>query len=198
MNESRPQTDIGGRGATQLGSFNNDWYRPGRGLLTCVAWLMVNRMFFATTFPWPNPIKASLLRKFGARVGRAAIIKPRVTVKYPWRLTVGDNVWIGEAVWIDSLADVTIGSNVCLSQGCMIETGNHDWSKSAFDLVVRPVVLEDGAWAAVRSLLLPGSRLASHAILSAGSVLSGDTEPYGIYVGVPARKVKERKIEAAG
>jgi len=48
----------------------------------------------------------------------------------------------------------------------------------------------------VRSLLLPGARLASHAVLGAGSVLSGDTEPYGIYVGVPARKARERVIRA--
>jgi putative colanic acid biosynthesis acetyltransferase WcaF len=77
----------------------------------------------------------------------------------------------------------------------MIETGNHDWSKPAFDLIVKEVVVEDGAWAAVRSLLLPGSRLASHAVLGAGSVLSGDTEPYGIYIGVPAKKDRKRIIE---
>jgi putative colanic acid biosynthesis acetyltransferase WcaF len=76
----------------------------------------------------------------------------------------------------------------------MVETGNHDWSKPTFDLLVKEVVIEDGAWAAVRSLLLPGARLASHAVLGAGSVLSGDTEPYGIYVGVPATRVRERVI----
>jgi putative colanic acid biosynthesis acetyltransferase WcaF len=185
-------------GVAQLRLFDNAWYRPGGALPTRVAWLIVSRVFFLTPFPWPSGVKAMLLRVFGARVGRGVVIKPRVNIKYPWRLTVGDHVWIGEAAWIDSLANVTIGSDVCLSQGCMIETGNHDWSKPAFDLLVATVVLEEGSWAAVRSLLLPGSRLASHAILGAGSVLSGDTEPYGVYVGVPARKVKERKIEAAG
>jgi len=76
----------------------------------------------------------------------------------------------------------------------MIETGNHDWSKTTFDLIVKEVIVEDGAWAAVRSLLLPGSRLASHAVLGAGSVLAGDTEAYGIYTGNPAVKVREREI----
>ena len=76
----------------------------------------------------------------------------------------------------------------------MVETGNHDWTAPAFDLLVKPVVVEDGAWAAVSTPLLPGSRLATHSVLCAGSALSGSTEPYGIYSGVPARRVKERLV----
>jgi putative colanic acid biosynthesis acetyltransferase WcaF len=182
-------------GRTRLSTFDNGWYDPGRSLLVRVVWLAINAAFFLTWFPWPSSVKVGILRLFGARIGTGVVIKPRVNVKYPWRLTVGDDSWIGEAAWLDSLAPIRIGSNACLSQGCTIETGNHDWSKVSFDLIVKEVVIEDGAWAAVNSLLLPGSRLATHAILGAGSVLSGDTEPYGIYVGVPAIKVKVRSIE---
>lgn len=181
-----------------LARFRNDWYEPGRSLPVRLLWLAVNRALFLTAFPWPSGLKASILRWFGASVGRGVVIKPRINVKYPWNLTIGNDTWIGEGVWIDSLAKVSIGSDCCLSQGVMIETGNHDWTRPSFDLIVKPVVLEDGCWAAVKSLLLPGSRLASHAILGAGSVLSHDTDPYGIYVGVPAMKVKERVIRAAG
>lgn len=186
-----------GPNRVSLARFDNAWYDPGRPVLVRVLWLLVNAAFFLTPLPWPSRWKVALLRLFGARVGRGVVLKPRVNVKYPWRLSIGDHSWIGEGVWIDSLAKVTIGSDCCLSQGVMIETGNHDWSRPTFDLVVKEVVLEDGAWAAVRSLLLPGSRLATHAILGAGSVLSGGTEPYAVYVGVPAAKVKERVLRAA-
>ena len=182
------------RGATELRTFHNEWYDPGRGLVMRVAWLVANRAFFQSALPWPYGVKRKLLRLFGANIGKGVVVKNRVNIKYPWRLAVGDHAWIGEGAWIDSLGNVTIGANACLSQGCMIETGNHDWSKPSFDVKVQDVVVEDGAWAAVRSLLLPGSKLASHAVLGAGSVLSGETEPYGIYVGVPARKVGERRI----
>ena len=181
-----------------LATFQNTWYDPGRSLPVRVLWLAVNRVFLLTSFPWPSRLKAAVLRLFGARVGSGVVLKPRVNVKYPWNLAIGDHSWVGEGAWIDSLAKVTIGSNCCLSQDAMIETGNHDWSKTSFDLVVKEVVLEDGAWAAVRSLLLPGSRLASHAVLGAGSVLSGATERYGVYVGIPATRVKERVIRAPG
>jgi putative colanic acid biosynthesis acetyltransferase WcaF len=179
---------------TDLSRFDNAWYDPGRPLPVRLAWLVFNAVFFLTWFPWPNGLKRALLRGFGAKVGRGVVVKPRVNVKYPWHLEIGDHAWIGEGAWLDSLAPIRIGANACLSQGCTIETGNHDWSKPTFDLIVEPVVVEDGAWAAVGSLLLPGSRLASHAVLGAGSVLSGDTDAYGVYVGVPARRVRERAI----
>lgn len=185
------------RNRTRLADFDNAWYDPGRPLAVRLLWLAANRLFLLTSFPWPSAVKRAILRAFGARVGAGVVLKPRINVKYPWNLAVGDHSWIGEAVWIDSLARVEIGADCCLSQGVMIETGNHDWSAPAFDLVVKGVVVEDGAWAAVRSLLLPGSRLATHAVLGAGSVLSGETEPYGVYVGVPAAKARERTVRAA-
>lgn len=185
------------RKRVRLAQFDNAWFSPGRSVAVRLVWMLCNRVFLMSGVPWPSFLKAQVLRWFGARVGVGVVIKPRVNVKYPWRLSVGDHSWIGEGVWIDSLDRVTIGSNCCLSQGVMIETGNHDWSSLAFDLIVKPVVVEDGAWAAVRSLLLPGSRLADHAVLGAGSALSGDTDAYGIYVGVPARRVKDRVLGAA-
>ena len=183
-------------GRVRLASFDNSWYSTGRSVLVRALWLLTSGCFFLTWLPWPSRLKVALLRAFGARVGSGVVLKPRVNVKYPWNLTIGDHSWIGEGVWLDSLAPVRIGADVCLSQGAMVETGNHDWSLPTFDLVVKEVVIEDGAWVAVQSLLLPGSRLASHAVLGAGSVLSGDTEPYCVYLGVPARKVKERVIRA--
>ncbi len=184
----------GGRGRIRLDTFENAWYDPGRGAFMRVLWLIVNRVFFQTTVPWPYVLKRSLLMMFGAKIGKGVVVKNRVNIKYPWRLTIGDHAWVGEGAWIDSLGNVTIGANACLSQGSMIETGNHDWSSASFDLVIGEVVVEEGAWAAVRSLLLPGSKLAAHAILGAGSVLRGSSEPYGIYIGVPAQKVEQRRI----
>lgn len=184
------------RGVVRLRSFDNSWYSPGRSLPVRLAWLAANRAFLQTWFPWPSRLKSHLLRAFGATVGPGVVFKNRINIKYPWNLSIGEDSWIGEGVWIDSLARVSVGANCCLSQGVMIETGNHDWTKSSFDLVLKEVVVEDGAWAAVKSLLLPGSRLRTHAILGAGSVLSGDTEEYGIYVGVPATKAKDRSVAA--
>lgn len=187
---------MGERNRVDLSRFDNAWYDPGRGVLIRALWLLANAAFMQSTLPWPGAFKARLLRLFGARVATGVVIKPRVNVKYPWHLTIGAHAWIGEGVWLDSLAAIEIGAHACLSQGCLVETGNHDWSRPAFDLIVRPVRIEEGAWAAAGTTLLPGARLASHAVLCAGAVLAGDTEPYGIYAGVPALRTGERSITA--
>jgi putative colanic acid biosynthesis acetyltransferase WcaF len=84
-------------------------------------------IFFMSAVPYPNRLKTFLLRLFGAQVGRGVLVKPRVNIKYPWFLKIGDFTWIGGGTWIDNLATVKIGSNVCLSQGSYLCTGNHDY-----------------------------------------------------------------------
>ncbi len=185
-----------GSSGVDLSSFDNAWYDTGRPLWIRSVWLLVNAFFFLSPLPWPTVLKVWFLRRFGAQVGKGVVIKPRINIKYPWNIAIGDHVWLGESVWLDSLGRIEIGAHACLSQACMVETGNHDWRKPSFDLFIRPVIIEQGAWAAARSLLLPGAILASHAVLGAGAVLGGATEPYGIYAGVPAVRVGTREITA--
>ena len=80
------------------------------------------------------------------------VIKPSVNIKYPWRLTIGSFVWIGEGVWIDNLENVVIGDNVCISQGAMLLCGNHNYKKTTFDLIVGSITLEDGVWVGAQSV----------------------------------------------
>ncbi|HEU4344424.1 MAG TPA: DapH/DapD/GlmU-related protein, partial [Candidatus Binatia bacterium] len=95
---------------------------------------------------------------------------------------------------LDSLDKIKIGNNCCISQGTYFCTGNHDWTDPAFGLVVKPIVVEDGAWVGARATVLPGVTIASHSIVAAGTVISKDTEPYMIYSGNPPVAVKKRVI----
>jgi putative colanic acid biosynthesis acetyltransferase WcaF len=135
-----------------------------------------------------------LLRLFGAKIGKGVNIKPRVHVKYPWNLNIGEFTWIGEDVWIDNLVKVDIGSNVCLSQGAMLLTGNHNYKKTTFDLMVGEIVLHDGVWIGAKAVVCPGVTCHEHSVLSVGSIANSDLEARGIYQGNPAQKVKERVI----
>jgi putative colanic acid biosynthesis acetyltransferase WcaF len=179
---------------TDLSVYNNAWYDPGAGLVKRILWYLVNACFFASFFPI-NGIKVFLLRLFGARIGKGLVIKPSVNIKYPWKLKIGDQVWIGEKVWIDNLDQVSIGNNVCLSQGAFILCGNHNYRKKTFDLMVAPVTLEEGVWIGARAMVCPGVTGRSHAVLTAGSVAYKNLEAYGIYQGMPAQLVKQRVIE---
>ena len=159
-----------------------------------ILWYPFNYLVFNSSIPWPSSLKASLLRLFGAQVGKGLIIKPRVIIKSPRRLSIGDHCWIGESVWIDNLEDVKIGNHVCLSQGAMLLTGNHDYNKIDFPYRLGSIHLEDGVWIGAKSVVCPGVNCLSHAILTVNSVATRQLEARKIYAGNPAVYIRDRKI----
>ena len=178
----------------ELDKFDNSWYNSGI-IVKRMLWGMTSLIFFQNPIPWTNALKTLILRCFGSKVGRNVVIKPSVNIKYPWFVSIGDNSWIGEGAWLDSLAKINIGANVCISQGVYIFTGNHDYKKSTFDLIVKPVVIENGAWIGAKATVCPGLTIGTHSVLTAGSVLTTDTGAYKIYRGNPAVEVRDRQIE---
>src|ERR1044071_932620 len=171
---------------TDLSAYNNSWYKPG-SVIKRFLWHYTNAIIFKSgLFPFYT-IKVFFLRVFGAKVGKGVHIKPFVTIKYPWFLTMGDFVWIGENVWIDNLADVSIGNNVCLSQGAILLTGNHDYSKPGFDLLLKKIVIEDGVWIGAGAIVCPGVICKNHSVLMVASVATKDLEQYCVYGGNPAK-----------
>jgi putative colanic acid biosynthesis acetyltransferase WcaF len=177
-----------------LSKFDNSWYKPANKL-KIILWYFTNMFLFKTMLPLPSSIKVKVLRAFGATIGTAVVLKPNVNIKYPWFLSIGDNCWIGEGVWIDNLAQVTIGNNVCLSQESYLLTGSHDYKKEAFDLILGEIVLEDGVWIGAKSVVCPSVVCKSHSILAVGSVATKDLEEYAIYQGNPAVFKRKRKIK---
>ena len=163
--------------------------------MTRLLWYVCAAIFFNSNALLPYSTKRSLLRFFGAKIGVGVVIKPHVHIKHPWKLVVGDYSWIGEYVWIDNLDSVQIGSNVCLSQGALILSGNHDYKSTSFNLILKPIEIKDGAWVGAKSVVTQGVKIGSHAVLSVGSVASSDMEEFGIYRGNPAEFIKRRQIK---
>ena len=124
------------------------------------------------------------------------VIKPDVGITFPWRLELGDDVWLGEGSRIHNLVRVRIGSSVCISQRAYLCTGSHDYGSRHFDLIVKPIVIEDGAWIAAGAWVGPGVRVGPHAVLLAMSVASADLDEDGIYRGNPAAFVRKRVLSA--
>ena len=179
---------------TDHSSFNNDWYEPNAGPFKRLTWYLINALLFNSPLLPVSSIKTKILEIFGAKIGKSVVVKPNVNIKYPWNLSIGDYSWIGENVWIDNLDRVTIGSNVCISQGAMLLCGNHDISKSSFDLLIKPITILDGAWIGAKSVICPGSQIGINSVVTVGSVAKNILESNSIYKGNPAIKVKERQI----
>ena len=162
--------------------------------LKYLLWLLLSNVFFLTNIPYPNFIKIGILKAFGAKIGKVAIIKPWVRIKFPWNLTLGDHVWLGENCWIDNISAVTLGNHVCVSQDAFLLTGNHDYKKIDFPLITKSIIIEDGAWIGAKSIVMGGVIIQSHAVLSMASVATKNLDSYAIYQGNPAVKIKDRSI----
>lgn len=184
----QPQTD--------LSRFDNAWFDEGASKFKWALWFVCNGLFVLNPLNPFNGLRKAVLRMFGAKIGKGVILKHRVNVKFPWNLEIGDWTWIGESVWIENQGKVTIGANCCLSQGAVLMTGNHNYKSPTFDLIVKPIVLEDGVWIGAGAMVTQGVTCRSHAVLSVKSVASKDLEPYTIYAGNPCQAMRKREMTA--
>jgi putative colanic acid biosynthesis acetyltransferase WcaF len=145
-----------------------------------------------------NPMQISsrlrrvVLVAFGARIGDGVLLRPRLRVRFPWKLTIGDRSWIGEDVWLHNQDALTIGADAVISQGTFITTGSHA-ARRDMALLTRPVVIGDGAWVTARCIVLGGSRIGTSAVVTPGTVVNGDV-PDGALFGQPAGAVVGRRF----
>lgn len=174
--------------------FDKKGFDTGASYLKMICWYFVSLVFIRSGIIPFSSIIELILKMFGAKIGKGVRIKPCIYIHYPWKLTIGDYSWLAECR-IENLAPVSIGANVCVSQEAMLLTGNHDYKKSSFDLITKPIVLENGAWIGARAIVCPGVTIKSHAVLTVGAIATKDLEAYAIYQGNPAIKIKERVIE---
>ena len=177
-----------------LSSFSPSNFEKDAGLLKITMWYFVNALFVRASWNPFMKIKILLLKAFGAKIGKGLVIKNNVTIKFPWKLTIGNDVWIGENAWIDNLDKVIIADNVCISQGALLLTGNHDYKKTSFDYRNAPIVIEEGVWIGAKSIVCPGVTAHSHSILTVGSIATHNMNPYTIYQGNPATAIRKRII----
>ncbi|HJO95066.1 MAG TPA: WcaF family extracellular polysaccharide biosynthesis acetyltransferase [Victivallales bacterium] len=175
-----------------LARFSNPDFDRGASKLKELLWLKIRSLFFLNYIFTGYKVKAEILKKFGAKLGKNVIIKPIVKIKFPWKLEVGNNSWLGENIWILNLDKVTIGANVCISQNSFLCTGNHNWKKETFDLITKPIVIKDGAWVCANVFIGPGVTVGYNTIITSGSVVTKNMPDNMICSGNPCKPVMKR------
>lgn len=177
-----------------LSAYKTIGFERGASFIKEGLWLLISLFLFRFCPFQFSALKRIVLRCFGAQIGVGVVIKPGVRITFPWKLTLGDFVWLGEGIWLLNLAPITIESHVCVSQQAFICTGNHNYKSSTFDLLVLPIIVERGAWVGAGAWVGPGVIIGNHAVLTANSVAAKSLNPYGIYQGNPAQLVRMRVI----
>lgn len=127
-------------------------------------------------------------------IGKKVIIYGGFEFRSPWNISIGDGTIIGNECKLDGRNGICIGKNVNLSTGVWIWTEQHDVNDAFFrsNTSGGTVVIGNRAWLSSRTIILPGIEIGEGSILAAGGVLTKNMEAYGIYGGVPAKKIGER------
>jgi putative colanic acid biosynthesis acetyltransferase WcaF len=160
------------------------WDRPR---LMVYLWSVAELLFVYNPWQISSALRAATLRRFGAIVGHGVVLRPRMRVRFPWKLSIGARTWIGEDVWIHNQARVTIGADAVISQGTFITTGSHAY-RTDMRLLTRDVAIGSGAWVTARCVVLAGSTIGDNALITPGTVVRGDV-PAGAIFGAPEGRV---------
>jgi maltose O-acetyltransferase len=142
----------------------------------------------------PRRVRLAMLRRAGVQVGPGALVYPRVTVIGPRALRVGADSFLNLNCYVELQADVTIGDRASLADGVRLLTATHEigaHDRRAGKLTSAPVAVGDGCWLGSGVRVLPGVSVAPGCVVAAGAVVASDTEPDGLYAGVPAQRVRD-------
>ena len=157
---------------TRLRLFDPSVNYDGHSKYRFIVWYIIKILFFKTSVPWPSSLKVFLLRLFGATVGKRVVLKPNINFHFPWNLSIGSDVWIGEDVFVLNFSPVTISSNVCISQRSFLCTGNHNFRDQAFSYRNAPITISSGCWIGASSFIGPGVSIGTESVVSAGTILT--------------------------
>lgn len=160
-------------------------YDKGRGFFAQALWVATSTVIFSKVW-CPNRLRCALLRWFGATVGNGVLIRHRVIVQWPWKLSIGDNSWIGTDVELYNLDQISIGSDVCISQQAYLCTGSHDRRSPSFEFDNGPIVIENGAWLCARSTVLRGVTVGANSVVGATCLVARDIPANSIVRPPPA------------
>lgn len=139
--------------------------------------------------------KRALLRAFGAKIDRTAVVYSSAKVYYPANLVMERYSCLASDVDCYNVAPVRIGANTTVSQGAYLCTASHDISDPLNPLVTAPIVIEDQAWVAVEAFIGMGVRVGQGAVVGARAVVFKNVEPWTVVVGNPAKYTEMRKLK---
>jgi acetyltransferase-like isoleucine patch superfamily enzyme len=130
--------------------------------------------------------------RFGS-FGKDSKVLGRIKVYSPENILLGQGCSLNEGVILNARTKISIGNDVHISPGVIINTGALDYAKKGKDRkhLSKPVSIEDGVWIGSGAIINPGVTIYQNSVIGAGSVVTKDIPANSVAVGAPARIIKE-------
>lgn len=141
--------------------------------------------------PWWK-LRRSWFKLMGVKISNSSILNMGQYFLQPRKLSIGNYTHINKGCILDARGGLSIGNNVSISYNVSLITGSHDCYKSNFPGKYLPIRIEDYVWIGANATILNNVTIGEGAVVSAGSVVTKNVEPYTIVGGVPAKKIAER------
>lgn len=131
-------------------------------------------------------------RLSGMSIGSGSTLHMWGRFYYPSGIRIGEDSILGDHVFLDGRAPLTIGSHVDFASEVSVYNSEHDLSSPKFTATLAPVVIKDYVFIGPRAIILPGCTIGTGAVIAAGAVVTKDVPDYAIVGGVPAKVIGER------
>ncbi len=125
-------------------------------------------------------------------------LDPSSMIQIPVYVNIGQFTRIGKNVYINHLCSmldmgtITIGDNVLIGPKVNILSEEHPVDPADRKaLMVRPVVIKNGAWIGAGATILPGVTVGENSVVAAGAVVNKDVPDNTVVGGIPARVLKK-------
>ena len=147
---------------------------------------------------WVSHFPSNSFRKLfywfaGMKIGKGSVVHMWANFFDPSGITIGEDTIIGDHVFLDGRASLTIGNHTDIASSVMIYNSEHDLEKEDFSTKTEPVTIGDYVFIGPRAIILPGITIGKGAIVAAGAVVTKNIPDFTIVGGVPAKEIGERK-----
>lgn len=176
----------------QLDSFSLPTGFRGRSAIVVQLWWLVQSTLFGCSPQFMYGWRRWLLKLFGAKVGKNVLVRPSVKITYPWNVSIGDHVWIGDEVVLYSLGEIEISANAVVSQRSYLCAASHDYSKPNFPIYAKKITIGPSAWLATDVFVAPGVTIGEGVVVGARSSVFHNLPPMMVCIGSPAKPIKQR------
>lgn len=162
-------------------------YYPRKPLIWL--WEMFDRSALGENVHLGVKFRRMLAKRIFKSCGRNFKAFHHVKLSFGYNLKVGDGVVVHRHVLLDDRGGIELGNGVSISDFANVYSHSHDIVDGRI-VATAPTVIGDGVRITYHATILAGRHVAEDSMIGAGSMLTRDTEPHTVYVGVPAKAVK--------